>query len=418
MEAGDLLFRQDFSGGTSKMKTNSHRFLCALCALTVFISALFPASALAAQAADTVAQTTLTTADAREMQQADSAVTALTGSDAYAEMTRAQRLAAAVAQLQQLAEEGLVSARSLHVDEENGMVSFAYSCGALGGVLVEDPDEENTPFAPSELPAVDLHEMSNAPQGDLGSAMIYYAFDNTVNSSRYPYYSYMKGFWTAMGLHTRIDPTVTVSDLKRMNDYGLCILSAHGSYYTYTSGFLFKQTRTEPVILLTEESDFYKDLYYGIDLLTHRVIKINGLYCITPSFFRAAYRGGQLKDTVVLSETCEFLGVSGSLDTSMADALLAGGAKAVAGYVNNVYTVYSRSMLWDTVNHLILGQTLQESVQHSMDTYGADDLVWYNAQGGKRPHAAAAYPLLFGDVGVRLIEPNAAPVPQDVQQAA
>ena len=343
---------------------------------------------------------------------------ALTGSDAYAEMTRAQRLDAAVAQLQQLAEEGLVSARSLHVDEENGMVSFAYSCGALGGVLVEDPDEENTPFAPSELPAVDLHEMSNAPQGDLGSAMIYYAFDNTVNSSRYPYYSYMKGFWTAMGLHTRIDTTVTVSDLKRMNDYGLCILSAHGSYYTYTSGFLFKQTRTEPVILLTEESDFYKDLYYGIDLLTHRVIKINGLYCITPSFFQAAYRGGQLKDTVVLSETCEFLGVSGSLDTSMADALLAGGAKAVAGYVNNVYTVYSRSMLWDTVNHLILGQTLQESVQHSMDTYGADDLVWYNAQGGKRPHAAAAYPLLFGDVGVRLIEPNAAPVPQEVQQAA
>ena len=71
------------------MKTNSHRFLCALCALTVFISALFPASAFAAQAADTVAQTTLTTADAREMQQADSAVTALTGSDAYAEMTRA-----------------------------------------------------------------------------------------------------------------------------------------------------------------------------------------------------------------------------------------------------------------------------------------------------------------------------------------
>ncbi len=57
------------------------------------------------------------------------------------------------AALEQLAEEGLVSARSLHVDEENGMVSFAYSCGALGGVLVEDPDEENT-LRPSELPAV------------------------------------------------------------------------------------------------------------------------------------------------------------------------------------------------------------------------------------------------------------------------
>ena len=417
MEAGDLLFRQDFSGGTSKMKTNSHRFLCALCALTVFISALFPASAFAAQAADTVAQTTLTTADAREMQQADSAVTALTGSDAYAEMTRAQRLDAAVAQLRQLAEEGLVSARSLHVDEENGMVSFAYSCGALGGVLVEDPDEENTPFAPSELPAVDLHEMSNAPQGDLGSAMIYYAFDNTVNSSRYPYYSYMKGFWTAMGLNTRIDTMVTVADLRRMDRYDLCILSAHGAYYTYARG-LFRQLRTEPVILLTEESSMTRDLFYGFDLLTHRVIKINGRYCVTAGFFKNAYRFGQLKDTLVYSETCEFLGVDDSIDLSMANALLAGGASAVVGYVNNVYTVYSRSMLWDTVNHLILGQSIGQAVAHAQATYGTDDLVWYTAQGGKRPHAAAAYTMLLGDADAALpiVEEPADETP--VQQAA
>ncbi len=397
------------------MKTRSQRFLCALCALMVLLTTLFPASAFAAQAADTAASTTLTAADVQEMQQADDAVTALTDSDAYADMTRAQRLDAAVEQLQQLAGQGLVSARSIYVDEENGMVSFAYTCGALGGILVEDPDEDNSTMMLSDVPTIDLHELSNAPKGDMGSAMIYYAFDNTVNSSRYPYYSYMKGFWTALGLQTRINTAVTVSDLRRMNDYSLCILSAHGSYYTYTTGLLFRQTRTEPVILLTEESDFYRDLSYGIDLLTHRVIKINGLYCITPSFFRAAYRSGQLKDTVILSETCEFLGQDGSVDTSMADALLAGGAKAVAGYVNNVYTVYSRSMLWDTVNHMILGQTLAEAVQHAQDTYGADDLVWYNAQGGKRPHAAAAYLQLFGDVGVRLIEPTE---PADLQQAA
>ena len=239
-----------------------------------------------------------------------------------------------------------------------------------------------------------------------------------MNSSRFPYYSYMQGFWEGMGLRTTMNTRVTLSDLRRMNKYDLCILSAHGAYYTYSYGTFRKHTRTEPIILLTEASTLYKDIIYGFDLLAHRIIKLNGLYCVTADFFRNAYRSGQLSNTIIYSETCEFLGVSGSLDTSMADALLAGGAKAVAGYVNNVYTVYSRSMLWDTVNHLILGQTLQESVQHSMDTYGADDLVWYNAQGGKRPHAAAAYPLLFGDVGVRLIEPNTAPVPQVVQQAA
>ena len=392
------------------------RLLSGVCAVVLLVTAAVPA-AYAQEPANTETVQALSASDVKEMQQADAIVTALTDSTEFAEMSVEQRTDAAQTRLEALVKQGLVQKGSVYRDEENGMVSFAYACGVWGGILLEDPEEAEPADLQTE-PAEEKEAALAAENGTYGNAVIYYAFDNTVNSSRYPYYSYMKGFWTAMGLHTRIDTTVTVSDLKRMNDYGLCILSAHGSYYTYTSGFLFKQTRTEPVILLTEESDFYKDLYYGIDLLTHRVIKINGLYCITPSFFQAAYRGGQLKDTVVLSETCEFLGVSGSLDTSMADALLAGGAKAVAGYVNNVYTVYSRSMLWDTVNHLILGQTLQESVQHSMDTYGADDLVWYNAQGGKRPHAAAAYPLLFGDVGVRLIEPNAAPVPQKVQQAA
>lgn len=397
------------------MKKFHPRFLCALCALAVLISALFPVSVLAAEGTDTAASAPLTTEDAREMQQADAAVTALTDSDTYADMTRSQRTDAAVEQLQQLAEQGLVDRRSIYVDEANGMVSFSYSCGALGGILVADLDEDNAVLAASDMPGIDLHELSNAPKGDLGTAMIYYAFDNTVNSSRYPYYSYMKSFWTAMGLRTRLDTSVTVSDLRRMGNYQLCILSAHGSYYTYTTGLLFRRTRTEPVILLTEESTMARDLYYSLDLMTHRVIKINGLYCITPAFFRAAYRGGQLKNTIVLSETCEFLGVDSSVDTSMADALLAGGAKAVAGYVNNVYTVYSRSMLWDTVNRLILGQTLEEAVQHAQDTYGSDDLVWYNAQGGRRPHAAAAYLRLFGDAEVRLIEPAETAA---VQQAA
>ena len=397
------------------MKKIHPRFLCALCALAVLISALFPVSVLAAEGTDTAASAPLTTEDAREMQQADAAVTALTDSDTYADMTRSQRTDAAVEQLQQLAEQGLVDRRSIYVDEANGMVSFSYSGGALGGILVADLDEENAAPAASDMPGIDLHELSNAPKGDLGTAMIYYAFDNTVNSSRYPYYSYMKSFWTAMGLRTRLDTSVTISDLRRMGNYQLCILSAHGSYYTYTTGLLFRRTRTEPVILLTEESTMARDLYYSLDLMTHRVIKINGLYCITPAFFRAAYRGGQLKNTIVLSETCEFLGVDSSVDTSMADALLAGGAKAVAGYVNNVYTVYSRSMLWDTVNRLILGQTLEEAVQHAQDTYGSDDLVWYNAQGGRRPHAAAAYLRLFGDAEVRLIEPAETAA---VQQAA
>ena len=396
------------------MKVPYHRFLAALCALSFLFVTLFSTAALAAETENQTADT-LTSEDAAQMQLADDAVTALTESDEFAKLDRSERLRAALDQVNELADSGLILPRSIFVDEENGMVSFEYTCGVLGGILVDEPEEENAAISTAAMPDVNLQEMSNAAKGDHGTAMIYYAFDNTVNSSRYPYYSYMKGFWTAMGLTTRIDTKVTVSNLRWMNRYDLCILSAHGAYYTYTRGWLWKHTRTEPIILLTEETSFAQDLAYGLDLLTHRVIKINGRYCVTPSFFKNAYRFGQLKDTIIFSETCEFLGVDNSIDTSMADALIAGGAKGVIGYVNNVYTVYSRSMLWDTVNHLILGQTLEASLQHASDTYGANDLIWYTSQGGKRPHAAAAYPLLFGDFGATL---DVTPSESTEQQAA
>ena len=396
------------------MKVPYHRFLAALCALSFLFVTLFSTAALAAETENQTADT-LTSEDAAQMQLADDAVTALTESDEFAELDRSERLRAALDQVNELADSGLILPRSIFVDEENGMVSFEYTCGVLGGILVDEPEEENAAISSAAMPDVNLQELSNAAKGDHGTAMIYYAFDNTVNSSRYPYYSYMKGFWTAMGLTTRIDTKVTVSDLRWMDRYDLCILSTHGAYYTYTRGWLWKHTRTEPIILLTEETSFAQDLAYGLDLLTHRVIKINGRYCVTPSFFKNAYRFGQLKDTIIFSETCEFLGVDNSIDTSMADALIAGGAKGVIGYVNNVYTVYSRSMLWDTVNHLILGQTLEASLQHASDTYGANDLIWYTSQGGKRPHAAAAYPLLFGDFGATL---DVTPSESTEQQAA
>ena len=58
--------------------------------------------------------------------------------------------------------------------------------------------------------------------------MLYYAFDDTVNSSRYPNYAYMQSYWTSVGLDTKLDTTVTVADLRRMNNYDLCVLSTHG----------------------------------------------------------------------------------------------------------------------------------------------------------------------------------------------
>ena len=387
---------------TDHWKRLGKRLVCAVCTLAM-AAALLPAAAFAAEGQDpalNAAQQSLTASDVKEMQQADEAVTALTGSEEFEQMTQEQRSEAAQQQLETLTEQGLVKNGSVCTDEENGMVSFTYACGALGGILLTDPDEENGTVT---LQAGQLEEelQDFAENKRVGSAAIYYAFDNTVNSTRYPYYAYMQSYWNSVGLHTDLDTTVTLSDLRRMGNYDLCILSTHGAYYTYEYGWLCKKTATEPLILLTEKSDFWSDLRYGFDLLSHRVVKINGMYAATDAFFRNAYRG----HGIVLSETCEFYGKNGHVDTGIADALLAAGAKAVAGYVNNVYSVYSRSMLWAMVNRMIEGETLESAANYAKEVYGTDDILWYNAQGGKRPHASASYIVLSGDRSVTLPNP-------------
>lgn len=384
------------------------RFGCALCVLAFALTAL-PTAAFAQQPEEQAAvQQSLSATDVREMQQADAAVTALTGGSDYAQMTEDERTDAALQQLDALTAQGLVKQGSVYTNAENGMISFTYSCGALGGILLTDPEEENTAALP-ELDESRLQELAENKR--VGTAAIYYAFDNTINSTRYPYYAYMQTYWDSVGLQTDLDTTVTVSDLRRMGRYDLCILSTHGAYYTYEYGWLFKKTATEPLILLTERSDFWSDLRYGFDLLAHRVVKVNGMYAVNGDFFRSAYRG----NGIVLSETCEFYGKNGHVDTSMADGLLAGGAKAVMGYVNNVYSVYSRSMLWAAVNRMIEGETLEQAVDYAKSIYGTDDIIWYNEQGGRRPHAAASYAMLSGDRSAALPNPYTA---ADVDAAA
>lgn len=387
---------------TDHWKRLGKRLVCAVCALAM-AAAVLPTAAFAAEGQDpalNAAQQSLTASDVKEMQQADDAVAALTDSEDFEQMTQAQRSEAAQQQLDALVQQGLVEKGSVYTDKENGMVSFSYACGALGGILLTDPDEENgtVTLQPDQLEE-ELQDFAENKR--VGSAAIYYAFDNTVNSTRYPYYAYMQSYWNSVGLHTDLDTTVTLSDLRRMGSYDLCILSTHGAYYTYEYGWLRKKTATEPLILLTEKSDFWSDLRYGFDLLSHRVVKINGMYAATDAFFRNAYRG----HGIVLSETCEFYGKNGHVDTGIADALLAAGAKAVAGYVNNVYSVYSRSMLWAMVNRMIEGETLEAAANYAKEVYGTDDILWYNAQGGKRPHASAAYIVLSGGRSATLPNP-------------
>lgn len=390
------------------------RFVSALCALSLFMGVVTPLSAFAAEPEIEPAAEELTMAQAEEMEQADAAITGLTDSAEYAAMSQEERQAAAAAQLEELAGQQLIQSDSIYYDEENGMYTFSYACGVWGGLTVaeQEAEDDSEQFAlPLSQEGADMLAGTNSY---LGNAIIYYAFDDTVNSSRYPNYVYMQGYWNGLGLQTTLDADVTVRDLRHMDDYDLCILSAHGAYYTYSYNYFFwERTDTAPIIILREQSNLWKDLLYAVDLLCHRVIKIDGQYSLLPSFFSSAYSGGQLDGTIVFSETCEFMGVNRHVDYTMAEAMLQGGAEAVVGYVNTVYTIYSRNLVWDTVNQMIMGKTIQESLEHAVATYGANDVQWYLSQGGLFPHVSAAYPVLGGNWSATLYPTEDVTIPAD-----
>ncbi len=393
-------------------------------------------------------QPRLTSADAAEMGRADASVAALTGSDAYAAMPLDERRTAAGEQLQALADEELIEGGSIYYDEENEMFTFSYACGVLGGVLLRDLDEdlpgESDPvnslpdgggadaglLQAEEPPAGNPARLAEAlPEAENGLAQaaqsanslpqagepetrvltgqlfgfadIYYAFDNTVNSTRYPYYTAMQQSWSEAGLATKLHTNLTVSRMKHIENSDLCVLSMHGSYYTYTYGRLWRRTITAPILILMEPCSWYKDLLYASDLLTHRVIKVNGLYCLLPSFFQHHYQHGELDGTIVFSETCDFFGYDCDC-YELSGALLGAGARTVIGFRNTVYSTYSRNVMWDTVNQLIYGATVQQAVDHAMDRYGVNDVIWYSSLSTKRPHALASYPLWVGDGGAYL----------------
>ena len=113
-------------------------------------------------------QQSLSATDVREMQQADAAVTALTGGSDYAQMTEDERTDAALQQLDALTAQGLVKQGSVYTDAENGMISFTYSCGALGGILLTDPEEQRSPAGAGREPAAGAgREQAGGHGGDL-----------------------------------------------------------------------------------------------------------------------------------------------------------------------------------------------------------------------------------------------------------
>lgn len=363
------------------------RALCALLTLSLLFGLLVPLTAHADSPA------ALSASEAVSMQQADSAIRALTDSDAFDAMSDAARLAAAQQLLAELADARAILPGSVYYDAPNAMLSYQYTCGVRGGVMLRTEEEDLSAYADTEALSSALEQLQ--PENGELSALIIYAFDDPEESNRFPYYQLMMESWTEYGMPTSILALPTVRALRSPRKADLYLLASHGAYYTYRSG-LFARSRTTPIVLLRENSSPLRDISYGYELLSGRVIKVNGRYAVTPSFFRYSANRRVYGGSIFLSEACDFTGLHAQ-DNSMAEALISLGVDTVVGFHNTVYTVYSRDFMWNAINQLLMGDTVQGAVNNSRDVYGENDVIWHDRVSTVPSHSPAAYSELFGN---------------------
>lgn len=360
--------------------------------------------------------------DLEAMDQVHDSLGMLVSSLEYQRMSIGERAEAIAEQLQVHAENGLIDGSSIKYDTRNQIYTFTHANGVLGGVMLAPFHSDLNGSAPmtraeretaalakqqqKQMRSFALMRMmpANAYEDmEIGDAMIFYAFDEAVNSSRYPHYLSMANDWSARGLNTSIDQAVTVEELKSIDDYKVAVLSMHGVCYQ-------SRDKSGAVLCLQEEATESKNKLYTSDLKKRNLATVtldNGKTCywVFASFFEDHYGANDLQNTFIFSEACSFWGENSTSDKSMALAFEKAGATAVVGFYNPVYTEYSRDMLQHYVDSLLDGKTAYEALMAGQKKYGSDDSKYTGSTSNSLFSfvKGAAYALFGGSTDSQLI---------------
>lgn len=349
------------------------------------------------------------------MDDVDGEIENLLSASDFTEKEDSEKLEMVTGLLNGLMEEDKILEDSLHIDEENTLVSFQYPGEILGGVMYGEFEEEFNGALDGEWngaeetdtsdgkgeeergktyperntyvpPSYDVTDTQQSQE--IGRAVILNSFPSFETSQgmiayRTEFYETLKTEWEEAGLKTVLDTDVTVDDYKDLQKYNVVCISTHGSLYT-TGGVQY------PAICLSEPQSAGNNRKYMTELKNKQIAKVNGSYWILPSFFAGQYGDEALDDTFIFSECCMAMGAGADNNQRMAQAFTGRGAKAYIGFHNSVYASYSREFMKEYVESLMAGTTSGQAYDAAVAKHGAHD-------GGN------AYPVHNGDRNAVLV---------------
>lgn len=277
--------------------------------------------------------------------------------------------------------------------------SFEYTDGTKGGLYLkemaasesasatngatrreEEPGIIDSLFGnPSYSSEVSENALADEPVSNnyVGKAIIYNGFKYTGDSWRDSFYSSTVTDWTKHGLNT-VQEDASIADFKSMGNYDVVIFSMHGCFDD-ADGKAYLCTHEKATSKL--DNNYYS---YLQNSSVERIVTSEGVfYWPNASFFKDNFSTTALSNTFIFSESCEFMGHNGTVDSTFADTLVSRGANTVVGFHNSVSAYYSRDFMKSFVDNLIVAKTSGEAFDASKKSLGEND-------------GHGAYPILKG----------------------
>ena len=186
----------------------------------------------------------------------------------------------------------------------------------------------NAPTEPSEPEAGPLMTQDDASTDNGGTALILSPFASSLSS--WDSSSQTESLLANDGYTVTYEANqnVTISSFTNFGQYDAIALYGHGGLLPGGQGGEVFYTSQQPTLLSEVEN--------GWDLLTHRLIELNGYYAVTPSFIDAY--AGSMNGTIVFAAAC-----NSAFDSQMANAFIGNGAAAYLGFTHVVKATFAAS---------------------------------------------------------------------------
>ncbi len=336
----------------------------------------------------------------------DATLENLTKDSSYANAESAERAEKALEALSELANnnpesgEAYVDAGTIDYNEELQQITFEDAEGTLCIWPLEDEKETELAYVHAPGAANDFSSLLSANEEDVEAMFSRDLSSQTKTNNSKTKILFVTAFYDetdkSIGLMEEVknslnscgvnaDITVIAADLVKLRTalskekYSLINILCHGMK-TRVNG-----NQTCVIRVQGTCDDYANNSKLKADKKAKRVIKVCLVdkYYLTGDFFSYYYSNNKLDNSIIHLSSCSGMGYfnydtgKGSDFFELSNGLLAAGAKAVVGHINDVLLYYDISELYIEIAALSAGYNIFDSLFYAYHFWGTSDYVFY-----------------------------------------